>query len=111
MDLRFVDEAVRSPKFWAYLGMVGIVSDLIDHLFHYISGCSCHASAKVFKEWAHQHAPEMANLACPCSGMLLPQVSCGELRKKLNQLWAVSEASIMMRCNEVSEARGEQWAS
>ncbi len=49
LDLRTLDNAIRSRYFWAYRAMLELISDMVTHLLHYIGGCKCHRGAEAYQ--------------------------------------------------------------
>ena len=42
LDVQAVNKSIQSSFFWAYRGMIGALSETLDHMLHWSESCSCH---------------------------------------------------------------------
>jgi hypothetical protein len=97
--------AVRSSYFWGYIQMLGVLGELIEHMFHWFESCPCHSDLQFGRatSWAAAQAafrrffgahPELHG--CPLKGRRAPELAGGGFDVLLNELMGLATAHILV---------------
>ena len=89
-----VDEAIRSPIFWAFLNVCSCITHILDKITSWTQGCACHGY-----EMRQQLEPLLAGrgpLSCPMRGRRAPEIAEGALHRFIDGLFQYNDSQILM---------------